>query len=101
MINEAIYSLYEGVAGVEEIDTVMKLGMAHPMGPLQLGDFIGLDVCLAILQVLNDGFGNPKYAPCPLLVNMVTAGRLGVKTGEGFYQYSAGSKELKVSKSFL
>lgn len=101
MINEAIYSLYEGVAGVEEIDTVMKLGMAHPMGPLQLADFIGLDVCLSILKVLHDGFGNPKYAPCPLLVNMVTAGKLGVKTGEGFYQYTAGSKELVVSKRFL
>ena len=94
MINEAIYSLYEGVAGVEEIDTVMKLGMAHPMGPLQLADFIGLDVCLSILYVLHDGFGNPKYAPCPLLVNMVTAGKLGVKSGEGFYVYTAGSKEL-------
>ena len=101
MINEAICSLYEGVAGVEEIDTVMKLGMAHPMGPLQLADFIGLDVCLAILRVLNDGFGNPKYAPCPLLVNMVTAGKLGVKSGEGFYSYTAGSKELLVSKRFL
>lgn len=101
MINEAIYTLYEGVAGVEEIDTVMKLGMAHPMGPLQLADFIGLDVCLAILKVLHDGFGNPKYAPCPLLVNMVTAGRLGVKTAEGFYKYEAGSKELKVSAQFL
>ncbi|MBM3440399.1 MAG: 3-hydroxybutyryl-CoA dehydrogenase [Bacteroidetes bacterium] len=100
MINEAIYSLFEGVAGVEEIDTVMKLGMAHPMGPLQLADFIGLDVCLAILRVLHDGFGQPKYAPCPLLVNMVTAGKLGVKSGEGFYQYTAGSKELVVSKSF-
>jgi 3-hydroxybutyryl-CoA dehydrogenase len=101
MINEAIYSLYEGVAGVEEIDTVMKLGMAHPMGPLQLADFIGLDVCLAILRVLQDGFGNPKYAPCPLLVNMVTAGKLGVKSGEGFYVYTAGSKEAKVSERFL
>jgi 3-hydroxybutyryl-CoA dehydrogenase len=100
MINEAIYSLYEGVAGVEEIDTVMKLGMAHPMGPLQLADFIGLDVCLSILQVLHEGFGNPKYAPCPLLVNMVTAKRLGVKSGEGFYTYTAGSKDLVVSKSF-
>jgi 3-hydroxybutyryl-CoA dehydrogenase len=88
MINEAIYSLYEGVATKEAIDTVMKLGMAHPMGPLQLADFIGLDVCLAILKVLQDGFGNPKYAPCPLLVNMVAAGNLGVKTGEGFYRYS-------------
>lgn len=101
MINEAIYSLYEGVAGVEEIDTVMKLGMAHPMGPLQLADFIGLDVCLAILRVLQDGFGNPKYAPCPLLVNMVTASKLGVKSGEGFYVYTAGSKEAKVSERFL
>lgn len=100
MINEAIYSLYEGVAGVEEIDTVMKLGMAHPMGPLQLADFIGLDVCLAILKVLHDGFGNPKYAPCPLLVNMVTAGKLGVKAGEGFYVYTAESKELVVSGRF-
>lgn len=100
MINEAIYSLYEGVAGVEEIDTVMKLGMAHPMGPLQLADFIGLDVCLSILKVLHDGFGNPKYAPCPLLVNMVTAGRLGVKSGEGFYLYASGSKELVVSERF-
>ena len=100
MINEAIYSLYEGVAGVEEIDTVMKLGMAHPMGPLQLADFIGLDVCLSILKVLQDGFGNPKYAPCPLLVNMVMAGKLGVKTGEGFYTYTAGSKDLVVSESF-
>ena len=100
MINEAIYSLYESVAGVEEIDTVMKLGMAHLMGPLQLADFIGLDVCLSILKVLQDGFGNPKYAPCPLLVNMVTAGKLGVKSGEGFYVYTAGSKELVVSGSF-
>lgn len=100
MINEAIYSLYEGVAGVEEIDTVMKLGMAHPMGPLQLADFIGLDVCVSILKVLHDGFGNPKYAPCPLLSNMVTAGRLGVKSGEGFYIYTAGSKELVISNSF-
>jgi 3-hydroxybutyryl-CoA dehydrogenase len=100
MINEAVYSLFEGVAGVEEIDTVMKLGMAHPMGPLQLADFIGLDTCLSILRVLQDGFGNPKYAPCPLLVNMVMAGKLGVKTGEGFYQYSSGSKELLVSDSF-
>lgn len=100
MINEAIYTLYEGVAGVYEIDTVMKLGMAHPMGPLQLADFIGLDVCLAILKVLNDGFGNPKYAPCPLLVNMVAAGKKGIKTGEGFYQYTAGSKELIVSNKF-
>lgn len=100
MINEAIYSLYEGVAGVEAIDTVMKLGMAHPMGPLQLADFIGLDVCLSILNVLHQGFGNPKYAPCPLLVNMVTAKKLGVKSGEGFYTYTPGSKELVVSKSF-
>jgi len=100
MINEAIYSLYENVAGVEEIDTVMKLGMAHPMGPLQLADFIGLDVCYSILQVLHQGFGNPKYAPCPLLVNMVTAGKLGVKTGEGFYKYVAGSKDLLVSDQF-
>jgi 3-hydroxybutyryl-CoA dehydrogenase len=100
MINEAIYSLYEGVAAVEEIDTVMKLGMAHPMGPLQLADFIGLDVCYSILNVLHDGFGNPKYAPCPLLVNMVTAGKLGVKSGEGFYVYTAGSKELVVSERF-
>ena len=100
MINEAIISLFEGVAGVEEIDTVMKLGMAHPMGPLQLADFIGLDVCLAILRVLHEGLGNPKYAPCPLLVNMVMAGRLGVKSGEGFYQYTAGSKELVVAERF-
>jgi len=100
MINEAIYSLYEGVAGVEEIDTVMKLGMAHPMGPLQLADFIGLDVCLSILNVLRDGFGSPKYAPCPLLVNMVTAGKLGSKSGEGFYVYIAGNKELVVSERF-
>lgn len=100
MINEAIISLHEGVAGVEAIDTIMKLGMAHPMGPLQLADFIGLDVCLSILQVLHAGFGNPKYAPCPLLVNMVTAGKKGVKTGEGFYVYTPGSKELVVSPSF-
>lgn len=100
MINEAVYSLYEGIAGVEEIDTIMKLGMAHPMGPLQLADFIGLDVCLSILNVLHDGFGNSKYAPCPLLVNMVTAGKLGVKTNEGFYTYQAGSKELVVSGRF-
>ena len=100
MINEAIYSLYEGVAGVQEIDEVMKLGMAHPMGPLQLADFIGLDVCHSILNVLHDGFGNPKYFPCPLLTNVVTAGKLGVKTGEGFYVYSAGSKELVVSERF-
>jgi len=100
MINEAIYSLFEGVAGVNEIDTVMKLGMAHPMGPLQLADFIGLDVCLSILQVLHDGFGNPKYAPCPLLVNMVTAGYLGAKSGEGFYKYTKGSKDIVVSERF-
>lgn len=100
MINEAIYSLYENVAGVEEIDTVMKLGMAHPMGPLQLADFIGLDVCLSILHVLYDGFGNPKYSPCPLLVNMVQAGHKGVKSGSGFYQYKAGSKELVVAERF-
>lgn len=100
MINEAIITLHEGVAGVEEIDTVMKLGMAHPMGPLQLADFIGLDVCLAILKVLQDGFGNPKYAPCPLLVNMVTAGKLGVKSGEGFYSWNHGTKDLIVSDYF-
>lgn len=100
MINEAIYSLYEGVAGVHEIDTVMKLGMAHPMGPLQLADFIGLDVCLSILKVLYEGFGNPKYAPCPLLVNMVTAGKLGVKSGEGFYDYSTSRKAEKISNQF-
>lgn len=100
MINEAIYSLYEGVAGVEEIDTVMKLGMAHPMGPLQLADFIGLDVCLSIMNVLYDGFKNPKYAPCPLLVNMVTAKKLGVKSGEGFYDYSESKKAEKISKQF-
>ncbi|MBA4240535.1 MAG: 3-hydroxybutyryl-CoA dehydrogenase [Sphingobacteriaceae bacterium] len=100
MINEAIITLYEGVAGVEEIDTVMKLGMAHPMGPLQLADFIGLDVCLNILRVLQDGFGNPKYAPCPLLVNMVTAGHLGVKSGKGFYDYSAGTKDLVLADRF-
>jgi 3-hydroxybutyryl-CoA dehydrogenase len=100
MINEAIYTLYEGVAGVSEIDTVMKLGMAHPMGPLQLADFIGLDVCLSILRVLHDGFGNPKYAPCPLLVNMVEAGFKGVKTGEGFYQYTPGGKDLVVASRF-
>ena len=97
MLNEAIYSLFEGVAAVEEIDAVMKLGMAHPMGPLQLADYIGLDVCLSILRVLQDGFGNSKYAPCPLLVNMVMAGKLGVKTGEGFYVYEAGRKELVVA----
>jgi len=100
MINEAIYSLYEGVAGVEEIDTVMKLGMAHPMGPLQLADFIGLDVCHSILTVLYEGFCNPKYAPCPLLANMVAAGKFGVKTGEGFYKYDPGNKELVVSERF-
>lgn len=100
MINEAIYSLYEGVAGVEEIDTVMKLGMAHPMGPLQLADFIGLDVCKAILEVMYEGFGNPKYAPCPLLVNMVTAKNLGIKSGRGFYDYSHGGKELVVAPRF-
>ncbi|MBK9045839.1 MAG: 3-hydroxybutyryl-CoA dehydrogenase [Bacteroidetes bacterium] len=100
MINEAIYSLYEGVAGVSEIDTVMRLGMAHPMGPLQLADFIGLDVCLSILRVMHDGFGNPKYAPCPLLVNMVTAGMLGKKSGRGFYDYASGSKELVVASNF-
>jgi len=100
MVNEAVYTLYEGVAGVHEIDTVMKLGMAHPMGPLQLADFIGLDVCLSILHVLYAGFGNPKYAPCPLLVNMVQAGHLGVKTGSGFYQYKSGSKELVVADRF-
>jgi len=100
MINEAVYSLYEGVAGVEEIDTVMKLGMAHPMGPLQLADFIGLDVCLSILRVMYDGFGNPKYAPCPLLVNMVQAGNKGVKSGVGFYKYTAGSKALIVADRF-
>ncbi len=100
MINEAIYSLFEGVAGVYEIDTVMKLGMAHPMGPLQLADFIGLDVCLSILKVLQDGFGNPKYAPCPLLVNMVMAGKLGVKSGEGFYDYSQSRKAEVISSRF-
>ena len=100
MINEAIYSLFEGVAGVEEIDTVMKLGMAHPMGPLQLADFIGLDVCLSILKVLHDGFGNPKYAPCPLLVNMVEAGHKGIKSGSGFYSWGHGTKELIVADSF-
>lgn len=100
MINEAIYSLYEGIADVESIDTIMKLGMAHPMGPLQLADFIGLDVCLSIMNVLYNGYGNPKYAPCPLLVNMVTARKLGVKSGEGFYVYTPGSKELVVSANF-
>ena len=101
MINEAIETLFNGVAGVNEIDTVMKLGMAHPMGPLQLADFIGLDVCLSILKVLYDGFKNPKYAPCPLLVNMVMAGKLGVKSGEGFYDYSESRKAEKVSSQFL
>ena len=101
MINEAIIALHEGVAGVEEIDTIMKLGMAHPMGPLQLADFIGLDVCLSILNVLYDGLGNTKYAPCPLLVNMVTAGKKGVKSGEGFYDYSKGVKNAKVSQQFI
>ncbi len=100
MINEAIYTLYEGVAGVEEIDTVMKLGMGHPMGPLRLADFIGLDVCLAILRVMHDGFGNPKYAPCPLLVNMVAAKKLGDKSGEGFYILNRETKETTVSPSF-
>lgn len=100
MLNEAIYALYEGVSDVEGIDTVMKLGMAHPMGPLQLADFIGLDVCLSILRVLQDGFGNPKYAPCPLLVNMVMAGKLGAKSGEGFYTYTPGSKDLVVAERF-
>ncbi|MBE7698461.1 3-hydroxyacyl-CoA dehydrogenase family protein [Tenacibaculum finnmarkense] len=100
MLNEAIETLYNGVAGVSEIDTVMKLGMAHPMGPLQLADFIGLDVCLSILNVLYDGFKNPKYAPCPLLVNMVNAGKLGVKSGEGFYDYSENRKAEKVAKMF-
>ncbi|RZJ65485.1 MAG: 3-hydroxybutyryl-CoA dehydrogenase [Flavobacterium sp.] len=101
MINESIETLYNGVAGVYEIDTVMKLGMAHPMGPLQLADFIGLDVCLAILNVMYDGFKNPKYAPCPLLVNMVRAGKLGVKSGEGFYDYSESRKAEKISKQFV
>ena len=101
MINEAIITLYEGVAGVEEIDTVMMLGMAHPMGPLHLADFIGLDVCLSILEVMHQGFGNPKYAPCPLLVNMVTAGKLGVKSGEGFYDYSEGPRNKKLSAQFV
>ena len=101
MLNEAIETFYNGVAGVKEIDTVMKLGMAHPLGPLQLADFIGLDVCLSILNVMYDGFKNPKYAPCPLLVNMVTAGKLGIKSGEGFYDYSESRKAEKVSKQFL
>src|SRR5699024_7334189 len=100
MINEAIFSLYEGVAGVEAIDTIMKRGMAHPMGPFRLADFIGLDVCLSIMKVLQQGLGRSKYAPCPLLVNMVTAGKLGVKSGEGFYQYHSGSKEVVVSDRF-
>ena len=100
MINESIESLYNGVAGVKEIDLVMKLGMAHPMGPLQLADFIGLDVCLSIMNVLNEGFKNPKYAACPLLVNMVKAGKLGVKSGEGFYDYSKNKKAEKVAKMF-
>lgn len=100
MINEAIITLHEGVAGVAEIDTVMKLGMAHPMGPLQLADFIGLDVCLSIMNVLYEGFGNPKYAPCPLLVNMVTAGKLGAKSGEGFYSHTHGTKDLIVADTF-
>ena len=101
MINESIETLFQGVAGVNEIDTVMMLGMAHPMGPLHLADFIGLDVCLSILEVMHDGFKNPKYAPCPLLVNMVTAGKLGVKSGEGFYDYSEGIKNKKISKEFI
>ncbi|MFY9243998.1 MAG: 3-hydroxybutyryl-CoA dehydrogenase [Polaribacter sp.] len=101
MINESVETLYNGVAGVEEIDTVMKLGMAHPMGPLQLADFIGLDVCLSILKVMYDGFKNPKYAPCPLLVNMVNAGKLGIKSGEGFYDYSESRKAEKVAKMFV
>lgn len=100
MINEAIYSLYEGIAGVTSIDTIMKLGMAHPMGPLQLADFIGLDVCLSVLQTLQQGFGNNKYAPCPLLANMVAAGKIGIKSGEGFYVYTPGNKDLVVSKRF-
>lgn len=100
MINEAIYTLFEGVAGVHEIDSIMKLGMSHPMGPLQLADFIGLDVCLSIMEVLFQGFKNPKYAPCPLLVNMVVAGNLGIKTGKGFYEYEAGRKELLVATRF-
>ena len=101
MLNESIETLYNGVAGVEEIDTVMKLGMAHPMGPLQLADFIGLDVCLSILNVMYEGFKNPKYSPCPLLVNMVRAGKLGVKSGEGFYDYSESKKAEKIAKQFL
>jgi 3-hydroxybutyryl-CoA dehydrogenase len=101
MINEAIYSLYEGIAGVDEIDKIMKLGMSHPMGPLQLADFIGLDVCLAILDTMHKGLGNPKYAACPLLINMVQAGKLGMKSGEGFYQYSSGAKDLVPSARFM
>lgn len=101
MINEAVYCLYESVAGVEEIDTIMKLGMSHPMGPLQLADFIGLDVCLSILKVLYEGYGNSKYSPCPLLANMVIAGKTGIKSGEGFYIYTGGNKELKVSSRFI
>ena len=100
MINEAIETLFQGVGGVQEIDTIMKLGMAHPMGPLQLADFIGLDTCLSILRVLHEGLGAPKYAPCPLLVQMVAAGKLGVKSGEGFYAYTAGSKDLVVAPAF-
>lgn len=100
MINEAIETLYNGVAGVQEVDTVMRLGMAHPMGPLQLADFIGLDVCLSILNVMHDGFKNPKYAPCPLLVNMVMAGKLGIKSGEGFYDYSSSKKAEKIAAMF-
>ncbi|MGI9542681.1 MAG: 3-hydroxyacyl-CoA dehydrogenase family protein, partial [Cyclobacteriaceae bacterium] len=95
-----IYTLFEGVAGVSEIDSIMKLGMAHPMGPLQLADFIGLDVCLAILRVLHNGFGSPKYAPCPLLINMVTAGNTGIKSGQGFYSWAHGTKELVVAEYF-
>ena len=101
MLNESIETLYNGVAGVYEIDTVMKLGMAHPMGPLQLADFIGLDICLSILRVLFNGFGNPKYAPCPLLVNMVAAGKLGIKSGEGFYDYAESKKAEKISSQFV
>ena len=101
MINESIETLFQGVAGVEEIDTVMMLGMAHPMGPLHLADFIGLDVCLSILEVMHEGFGNPKYAPNPLLVNMVTAGKLGIKSGEGFYNYSEGPRNKKVAEQFV
>jgi 3-hydroxybutyryl-CoA dehydrogenase len=100
MINESIHALQEGVAGVLEIDTIMKLGMAHPMGPLQLADYIGLDVCLSILKVMFSGFGDPKYAPCPLLVNMVQAGHLGRKSGEGFYRWEPGKKDLEVSQRF-